>query len=104
MNNELKPYREQEAILIKDIENNELTYSQVSERLNDLYKLIPSNISLNPVRLNNLIIEKYSDDPDWKKERENNIFKIDIGHIKPEDVEEYIKRIAKEYKKNCKRI
>jgi len=94
---DLNKYYVEESILIKDIENNKLTLSEVRERCGKLFSLIPNNISLNPVRLENLIKEKYSNNPNYEKHTPTYI--IDVGDIDENDIEEYIQNVVNKFKK-----
>lgn len=94
--NELNEYYREELKLVNDINDNKLTFNEANIRRNNLWDLIPSNIFLNSVRLNELMKEKFSDDPDWNK----NIttFNIDGGNINNDDIENYIKKVQEDFK------
>lgn len=63
----LEKYYKMELVLVNEILENKLTLNQVRERCNELWELIPTDVSINPVRLDNLIKDKHENDPDWKR-------------------------------------
>lgn len=57
----------EERILFKEIEADKLTLTEARERCSKLWELIPTDMDLNPVGLNNLMKEKYGNDPEFHK-------------------------------------
>jgi len=113
METNLEKYTEQEEILFNEISQNKLTFSEAKERCSILWDLIPSNYSVHSVRLNNILGEKYSNDPGWIGHERRMVFKIPIGTSKKwwqfwkkddskKRLEEFISIIKKgrEFKKN----
>ena len=72
----LEKYNIEQTILIKELEENKLTLTQARERCSKLWNLIPITYDVNPVRLNNLMEEKFGNEPDFKKYKRT--FKIII--------------------------
>jgi hypothetical protein len=56
---ELEEYNAAEKLLVEEIKSDKIGYEDVIKKLPELWKLIPTHISLNPVLLLNLIKEKY---------------------------------------------
>jgi hypothetical protein len=94
---DLKKYKEAESQLMHEIFGLELTYEQALERCKQLWELIPSNIDLNPVALNKLMKETYGNHPDFNKH--GVTYKIVIGDLKDEDIDEYLKKVVEKIKK-----
>ena len=74
MNKDLEEYRKDELILFNEMDD--LTFEETSKRLKDLWKLIPSNYSVNPVRLMNKFNKKFFYHPDRTKHFRK--FKIEL--------------------------
>lgn len=74
MDDDLVEYRKAAKILYEEIAADKLTYKEAHERCKMLWKLIPYNIDINPVALNQLMKEKYSNDPDWTYSKTFTIF------------------------------
>lgn len=64
--------------LLKDINSNTLSYSEVTSRCSILYDLIPINISINQRNLNDLIDSKYKKDSNYKNDKKLRTFKIKL--------------------------
>ena len=89
----LEEYSKEEEKLFNEMDN--LTYEETSVRLKELWKLIPYNIDLNPVRLKNKVAVLYGDDPKYMEDKEKNTFVVDV---RSELTDEQIKDI--EYLRN----
>jgi len=63
----LEKYEIEQTILIKELEENKLTLTQTRERCSKLWNLIPITYDVNPVRLNNLMEEKFGNEPEFNK-------------------------------------
>jgi hypothetical protein len=61
----LDKYYIEEQKLFHEVRSNKLTCLEAILRCNELWKLIPNNISMNPFELNQLMEHKYSKSPDW---------------------------------------
>ena len=93
----LDKYNIEEQLLFEEISQDKLTFRDVRQRCDDLWKLIPVNMDLNPVRLHTLIVQKFRDDPEWYKYSKTYTIKID--DIDDEAVERYIKAVSEKFKK-----
>ena len=62
----LDKYSVQEAMLMDDIRNNRLTCEEAQERCEILWALLPVTHTDYPEAQANLMIEKYSQDPEWE--------------------------------------
>lgn len=92
----LNKYNKEERILINDLSQNKLTLTEARERCSKLWKLIPVDVDLNPIMLNNLMKEKFGNDPDWNKYCKT--FKINVSDVDEEGVERYINAVATKFK------
>jgi len=63
----LDKYKIEEEILYKEIKEDKLTLTEARERCSKLWELIPTTMDLNPFALNNLMKEKYGNDPEFNK-------------------------------------
>ena len=97
-NKNLDAFDIEERILYDEISQDKLTFAQANERCSKLWDLIPIDVDVNPVRLNNLMKEKYDNDPDWNKYCKT--FKIKISDVDEESVERYIKAVTAKFKQN----
>lgn len=61
----LENYYTEEKILIEEIKQDKLSCLEAQNRCEELWKLIPNNTHVNPLVLNNLMKEKYSNSSDW---------------------------------------
>jgi hypothetical protein len=93
----LDKYTIEEQILIDEISQDKLTFRDVKERCDKLWELIPINMDLNPVRLHNLIKEKFSNDPEWNKY--SKVYHIKVGNIADADIESYVQKVTDNIKK-----
>jgi len=93
--NDLDEYEIEEQRLIKDIEQDKITFGEATERCTKLWGLIPSNYTVSPFRLTNLMKEKYSNNPDWDKEIKTYYIPIGDG-ITLEEVLKLIKKFKDE--------
>jgi len=71
----LETYYKEEKRLAEEIRQEKLNCLEAQIRCKELWKLIPNNVLINPIELNNLMEEKYSDSPDWNYSKK---FKIKI--------------------------
>ena len=94
MENDLKEFVKEEQRLFDDIPG--LTYKEAKNRCDALWGLIPINYDVNSVRIDNLMYEKFHDDPDWKYGR---VFYIQPEDLKDSDVLSYMKKIQKKIQK-----
>jgi hypothetical protein len=94
METNLRKYNKGQKILIDKLSNGKYTYAEATERCSKLWNLIPSCMEVNPVRLNNLMKERFGSDPDWSKYCMT--FKIDINSefFNNEFIAEVIRTIA----------
>jgi hypothetical protein len=72
----LSKYNEEEEKLYNEMDN--LTYEEVSFRLKELWKLIPYNIHLNPVRLMGKVNDLFKDNSQYNEDKKNNTYHIEI--------------------------
>jgi len=72
----LDKYSIEESILINDLQENKLTFIEATERCLKLWGLIPITYNVNPVRLNNLMEEKFGNDPNFNKHKRT--YKISV--------------------------
>lgn len=91
MEDDLKEYYKSEKILVDDITNNRIQFTELRERLTALWKLIPINIDLNPVGLYKVIEEKFH--YEWNKQKVT--YKIDVGTMSPDEAKKTLKNITK---------
>jgi hypothetical protein len=94
----LDKYNIEEQLLFKEISQDELTFRDVRQRCDDLWKLIPINMELNPVRLHTLIVQKFRDDPEWYKYSKTYHIKVD-EIADDDDIESYVQKVADKFKK-----
>ena len=97
MENNLDKFDIEERILYDEISQDKLTYAQARKRCIKLWKLIPTDTDVNPVRLNILMKTKFGNDPDWNKY--SKTFKINVGSICDESIEEYMNKVIDGLKK-----
>lgn len=86
------------ARLSDDISNDKLTFYEALARCHELWELIPNNCEVNPVGLNNLMKEKFGELDEYKKHY-SKTFSIDIGRIKEEDVDAFLKGVMDKFKR-----
>lgn len=86
-------------LLIQDLLDNKLTYVEAKERYKIMYNTLSDNIDVNAVELDVLMKLRFQNDPEWRGHG-NRVFKIDVGSIPPENVDEYIKKITNQLKNN----
>ena len=86
-------------LLIQDLLDNKLTYSEAKERYKIMYNTLADNIDINAVELDVLMKLRFQNDPEWIGQGKR-IFKIEVGSIEPDDVDEYIKKIKNKLKNN----
>jgi hypothetical protein len=55
----LDKYEIEEAILVKDIDTGDLSYTEAMGRCRKLWELIPINYTINSIRLNELMDKYY---------------------------------------------
>jgi len=91
MVDDLKEYYEAEKILVDDINNNRIQFDDLKERLPALWKLIPTNIDLNPVGLYRVIEGKFH--YEWNKQKVT--YKIDVGTMSPDEAKKRLKKFVK---------
>jgi hypothetical protein len=96
METNLDKYNDEETKLIEDIQNNDLSYNDVKERCYKLWDLIPIDYNINPIKLNDLLKEKYGNELEFNKH--DRIFKIDIGKLNANEIEDFIKKFANKVK------
>jgi len=61
----LDKYHIEEAKLIKEISENQLSCIEAQEQCKELFKLIPPEIIYNPRSLNDLMKQKFENDINW---------------------------------------
>jgi hypothetical protein len=93
---DLVKYNTEESILFDDILNNKLSLNDARERCVKLWKLIPYDTDINPVRLNNLMKEKYGNELDFYKY--SKIYTINVSNNDEISIEEYIINVANKIK------
>lgn len=97
----LTPEYELEAEkLMNEIEGNgDFTFEEALKWYYKISNLIPRNMSVNLVKLNDLCFERYG-----RRFQNYNtprrVFKIDIGHIDEKEIDAYIKEVVAKFKKS----
>jgi hypothetical protein len=65
METNLENYYREEKILIEEIRTGKLNCLEAQSRCKELWKLIPYDVHINSLTLDNLMEEKYSNSSDW---------------------------------------
>ena len=91
-------YKIADAKLCDDISNDKLTFYEALARCHELWELIPKDIDVNNVRVNNLMKEKFGELDEYKKHY-SKTFMIDIGTLKEEDIGAYVKEVVEKFKR-----
>ena len=100
----LSEYMTEEQKLMYEILQDKLTFNEVIERCSKLWELIPYDVDLNPVGLDNLIKVKFGNDPEnWPKYKKTYPIKVgDIDESDEANVVSYVQMVADNIKKNNK--
>jgi len=75
METNLNEYNKGSKILIDELLKGTYNLTEAQEQCSKLWNLIPSDIQLNPYRINTLMKERFGTDPNWNKYCKK--FKID---------------------------
>jgi hypothetical protein len=73
MKTDLEDFYAEQKKLIEEIKSDKLSCLEAQSRCKELWKLIPSDLLVNPFRLNDLMKEKYGNSPDWNYSKVFNI-------------------------------
>lgn len=76
METNLETYYKEEKILIDEIRQGKLNYLEAKIRCEKLWKLIPSDVHINPFTLTNLMEEKYNNSS--KMKLNVNVKRVDL--------------------------
>lgn len=79
MEENLDKYDIEEANLFNDINNGGMTYSEVKERLNKIYDLVPITHLVNFFRLNELIKNRFEHEQEYKDDMSGRTYTINIS-------------------------
>lgn len=72
----LPQFYEAEKSLYQDLLEKKLTYSEATIRYSEMCNFIPSNVSINPFRLNQVIKEQFGHTEEFQRNRKIYTIKI----------------------------
>lgn len=72
----LGEFRKEHNLLVGDLHNFKLTFAEAQQRCYNLWKIVPFNIDVNTVELNEIMKRQFKNHPEWKNTR---TYKININ-------------------------